>query len=106
MMDPVTALRQIAYYKDRAREDPRRVMAYRNAADVVEALTAEQRAAHGKSNSWQSLPKIGPKTAAVIAQAWVEKVRGVTEEPEPDQEVPPSIGSSPSDNLSDLIQQK
>ena len=69
-MDPVTALRQIAYYKDRAREDPRRVMAYRNAADVVEALTAEQRAAHGKSNSWQSLPKIGPKTAAVIAQAW------------------------------------
>ena len=44
-MDPVTALRQIAYYKDRAREDPRRVMAYRNAADVVEALTAEQRAA-------------------------------------------------------------
>jgi putative hydrolase len=26
-MDPVIALRQIAYYKDRAREDPRRVMA-------------------------------------------------------------------------------
>ncbi|MBX7452693.1 PHP domain-containing protein [Mycolicibacterium sp. 3033] len=69
-MDPVTALRQIAYYKDRAREDPRRVMAYRNAADVVEALTDEQRATHGTSNSWQSLPKIGPKTAAVIAQAW------------------------------------
>lgn len=29
-MDPVTALRQIAYYKDRNRHDPRRVMAYRN----------------------------------------------------------------------------
>ncbi len=38
-MDPVIALRQIAYYKDRAREDPRRVMAYRNAADIVEGLT-------------------------------------------------------------------
>ena len=38
IMDPVAALRQIAYYKDRAREDPRRVMAYRKAADVVEAL--------------------------------------------------------------------
>ena len=37
-MDPVIALRQIAYYKDRAREDPRRVMAYRNAADIVEGL--------------------------------------------------------------------
>lgn len=69
-MDPVTALRQIAYYKDRAREDPRRVMAYRNAADVVEALTEEQRNRHGAANSWQSLPRIGPKTARVIAQAW------------------------------------
>ncbi|MDY6999254.1 MAG: PHP domain-containing protein [Actinomycetota bacterium] len=69
-MDPVTALRQIAYYKDRAREDPRRVMAYRTAADIVESLTDEQRQRHGKANSWQTLPKIGPKTATVIAQAW------------------------------------
>ncbi|MDH6195360.1 putative hydrolase [Mycobacterium frederiksbergense] len=69
-MDPVTALRQIAYYKDRAREDPRRVMAYRNAADVVAALTDAQRERLGASNSWQSLPGVGPKTATVIAQAW------------------------------------
>ncbi|UXA17903.1 PHP domain-containing protein [Mycobacterium sp. SMC-4] len=69
-MDPVTALRQIAYYKDRAREDPRRVMAYRNAADVVAALSEEQRQRHGTANTWQTLPRIGPKTAAVIAQAW------------------------------------
>lgn len=69
-MDPVIALRQIAYYKDRAREEPRRVMAYRNAADVVEALTDAQREKHGAANSWQSLPKIGPKTAKVIAEAW------------------------------------
>ncbi|OCB53558.1 hypothetical protein A5722_23960 [Mycobacterium vulneris] len=69
-MDPVTALRQIAYYKDRAREDPRRVMAYRNAADVVEALTDAQRERLGASNGWQSLPGVGPKTAKVIAQAW------------------------------------
>lgn len=69
-MDPVPALRQIAYYKDRAREDPRRVMAYRNAADVIEALDETERQRHGRANSWQSLPGIGPKTAAVIAQAW------------------------------------
>ncbi|MCW1823938.1 hypothetical protein A5731_03200 [Mycolicibacterium conceptionense] len=69
-MDPVTALRQIAYYKDRAREDPRRVMAYRNAADIVEALPDAQRDRLGASGSWQSLPGIGPKTAKVIAQAW------------------------------------
>ena len=69
-MDPVRALRQIAYYKDRAREDSRRVMAYRNAADVVEAMTPEHRARVGKANSWQTLPGIGPKTAKVIEQAW------------------------------------
>lgn len=69
-LDPVAALRRIAYYKDRAREDSRRVMAYRNAADVVEAMTPEHRAKVGKANSWQTLPGIGPKTAKVIAQAW------------------------------------
>ena len=69
-MDPVTALRQIAYYKDRAREDPRRVMAYRNAADIVEGAYEVKRERHGPANSWQSLPGIGPKTAKVIAQAW------------------------------------
>ncbi|MCH9666862.1 MAG: PHP domain-containing protein [Actinomycetia bacterium] len=69
-MDPVVALRQIAYYKDRAREDSRRVMAYRNAADVIEALTGAQRERHGTANTWQTLPKVGPKTARVIAQAW------------------------------------
>ncbi len=69
-MDPVIALRQIAYYKDRAREESRRVMAYRNAADVVEALTDGQREKYGAANSWQTLPKIGPKTAKVIAEAW------------------------------------
>jgi putative hydrolase len=69
-MDPVAALRQIAYYKDRAREDSRRVMAYRNAADTVERLDDAEREKYGKANSWQTLPGIGPKTAKVIAQAW------------------------------------
>ncbi len=69
-MDPVIALRQIAYYKDRAREASRRVMAYRNAADVIEALTDAQRERHGTANSWRTLPKVGPKTAKVIEQAW------------------------------------
>ncbi len=69
-LDPAAALRQIAYYKDRAREDSRRVMAYRNAADVIDALSDEQRAKYGATNTWQRLPGVGPKTATVIAQAW------------------------------------
>lgn len=46
------------------------MMAYRNAADIVEALTDAERDRHGAANSWQSLSGIGPKTAKVIAQAW------------------------------------
>jgi len=69
-MDPVAALREIAFYKDRAREESRRVLAYRKAADVIEALSAEQREKLGRTDGWQSLPGIGPKTAAVITQAW------------------------------------
>ena len=65
-MGPVAALRQIAYDKDRAREEPRRVMAYRHAADIVEGLDNVERQRHGQANSWQSLPGIGPKTAKVI----------------------------------------
>jgi putative hydrolase len=73
-MDPVAALREIAYYKDRAREDSRRVMAYRKAADIVDALDETARDRHGRAASWQSLPGIGPKTAKVIAQAWAGQV--------------------------------
>jgi putative hydrolase len=69
-MDPVTALREIAYYKDRSRHDPRRVMAYRNAADIIEGLDEATRERHGQTNSWQTIPGIGPKTAKVIDQAW------------------------------------
>src|SRR6201999_2557763 len=50
-MDPVIALRQIAYYRDRKRDDPRRVMAYRNAADIIEGLAEADRERHGASNS-------------------------------------------------------
>ena len=69
-MDPVSALRQVAFYKDRAGDDVRRVMAYRKAADIVEALDETARDRYGRDGSWQSLPGIGPKTATVIAQAW------------------------------------
>ena len=69
-MDPVAALRQIAFYKDRAGDDVRRVMAYRKAADIVAALDEETRDRLGRTENWRSLPGIGPKTAGVIAQAW------------------------------------
>lgn len=69
-MDPVAALRQIAYYKDRAGQDPRRAMAYRRAAEILDGLDEQTLRQHGRAGSWQSLPGIGTKTATVIAQAW------------------------------------
>ena len=67
---PVTALRQIAYYKDRAREDSPAGDGLPQRRRRRRALTDAQREKHGTANSWQSLPGIGPKTAKVIAQAW------------------------------------
>lgn len=53
------------------------MMAYRKAADLVEALDDAQRERLGNTNSWQSLPGIGPKTAKAIAQAWNDQVPDV-----------------------------
>ncbi len=73
-MDPVAALREIAYYKELAREESRRVMAYRKAADVIAALSPEERERHGAGKTWKSLTGLGPKTATVAAEAWAGKV--------------------------------
>lgn len=73
-MDPVEALREIAYWLERGRAETHRVRAYRKAADVVEALAPDQRDRLGRTDTWTALGGIGPKTAAVIAQAWAGQV--------------------------------
>lgn len=69
-MDPVEALREIAFWRERERAATHRVQAYRRAADVVEALDESERARHQRVRSWTRLDGIGHKTATVIAQAY------------------------------------
>lgn len=70
-MDPVAALREVAFWMERARAESHRVKAYRRAADVVSELSAEQRDLRQRTGSWTDLPGIGPKTAGVIAASFV-----------------------------------
>ncbi len=71
---PVESLREIGFWLERSRADTHRVKAYRKAADVVEQLGADEFGAHLSSGDWSGLTGIGPKTAAVIAQAGAGRV--------------------------------
>lgn len=73
-VEPVDALRRIAFLLERTREETRRVEAYRNAAKVILPLGEEEVRRRVAAGTLQELAGIGPSTSAVIEQACAGRV--------------------------------
>jgi putative hydrolase len=68
-VDPVWALRQIAFHLERNGEPTYRVRAFRNAATVIESLASGEVEQRVNNETLAALPGIGKATARVVADA-------------------------------------
>jgi len=68
-MDPVEALREIAFWLERGRASGYRVEAFRRAADVLAGLDPDEVRRRADRDQLRRLKGLGPRTASVVREA-------------------------------------
>ena len=74
-IDPVAALRRIAFLLERRLADSYRIKAYRGAAATLLTVSPDDVRSRAEAGTLRQLPGVGAKTAAIVEECLAGEVR-------------------------------